>query len=425
MLFHSNSWAYCNFGQGVDDLKYLWYDANTSPVYHAGSNFWDQTQPIFTGPAWTAGTRTGLIDVGPYPGTFSLHLKQASPIWAGSFYLGPTRQASWIVGLWVYPINFSGQHTILVWQNSDDAPNYGSTFSLGITQDGHIQLMQSANPNINVAPAYFDPAHAGGVVVLTSDQVCAINVAPPTAGSLKGWTHISVVLSLQGAGTGSAKLYVNGCNDAQVSGLTVVAANLLTLMWLNPSGPDEICLSQYIVCDSTGTHNNSNVSQFATIQTPFPNSDAVAQWLSTAGSGYGAVNSNPGPGSNYIYLPSLANPNELFGITPASAVTQVVAVTLNLSLLAATQSVAGLFHVSGKAQYPITPSILPLVAGQITRQAISELNPWTGSTWNIADINSTTWGVRGISGIDEQMAQFFLEVIGQSGPAMCGGSYAY
>lgn len=432
MLVHSDSLAYCTFAKSA--LKRFWYDIRNTPVFTAGASWWDETRPFLSGPAWTGtGTLTGLIDVGPYPGTSSLHFKQATPLYAQSIYAGPNFKSSWIPGLWVYCKNFTTTHTILVWQNSVIAVNYGTVYSLGIRPDGKVVLNLSAGPNVNVDPASFDPQNKGGILQLVSNQAVTMNTIDPTPGSLRGWSHICCNANLLAGVAGNARLFINGCNDSFVSGQNYAGANLLTLMWNNPSGPDEICISQLIVNDNSGTNNNTQVSQYATMQVPFPNSDALAQWSSTQPTGYQAVDGNPGPGTEFISLPSLANPDELFGFPPVSNVPQVVGVAINLSMLAnSVQSVAGLYQVSGHSATPTPTIAVPSYGGfpvgvsdAWTQQAFSELNPWTGLPWTIADINAAKWGVRGISGINEEIGQSFLEVIGQTGPANCGGSYAY
>ena len=434
--------GYTDFGRS--DYKYLWahypFEFGT-PYYGARSNFWDPS--IGSGPGWSSGTRSGLIDSGPYPGTYSLHMQSADPIWYESAYMGvggSTTSTDFIVGMWLYPINIVGSKTFLVFLGNFAPPNLGQYFVIQARSDGKIVFSPSPGPNLNNNAGQFGvlstfahwPFPSDGSAPGVSVANIPINSGPPTPGSARGWTHMCMQIHFN-RGDGFVKLWINGCLDIQGSGLDLApGSNLITPCWASQDG-SELCVSQFVIQDTSGSQNNSNVSPFAAIQTVFPTSDVLNNW---SGGGYSQVNGNPGPNSSFVSLPSLASPDELFGFPALAASPQVLGVACNMALLAPTQQVAGIFQVPSKATVPITPNIAPPgappgwpsegVGTTWTRQAISEINPWTGAPWTIADISAAAWGVRGIAGISEQVYQYFLEVLWQTGPAQCGGgSYLY
>src|SRR5580692_4405764 len=100
--------SYCDFAHA--DLKTIipqFPPGFGSPNWGGRSGFWDPTKPV-GGPGWSGGSKSGLIDSGPYPGTSSLHLQGTAPIWYRCYYMGPARENDWIVAMWIYPINISG-----------------------------------------------------------------------------------------------------------------------------------------------------------------------------------------------------------------------------------------------------------------------------------------------------------------------------
>lgn len=423
-LRFTESFAYTDFNHVAS--KYMTPYAPPgfgTPPFHGGSNFWDPTKPV-GGPGWSSGSRSGSIDVGPYPGTSSLHMGATAPIWYRCAYMGPARENDWIVACWIYPINISGTHSFLLLQQNTDAPNYGTLFGMQVRDDGKIVLNPQPDNNANEFPALFDqpsffphwPTPTDGPAFAVSNTTIPINGTSPTPGSAKGWTHVCLQVHFDPAG-GFLKLWINGCLDLHGVNLNLpVGVNLITPVWESIDG-SELCISQFVICDTSGPDNNSNVSPFATIQTPFPVSDVVTGWSG----GFALVNGNPGPTPPGINLLTLATPDDLFGIAPVTAAPQVLGVSINFALTAPTQTVAGLVQVLSHISTQVGPSLGPVLDDQWTRQAITETNPFTGLPWTVADINAAAWGIRGLIGTNENVEQFFLEVLTQTGPAICGG----
>jgi hypothetical protein len=430
MLRFTDGCAYCDFPRA--SLKYVWAHhppGHGSPPWQGGANFWDPTLPN-GGPGWSSGTVSGSVDVGPYPGTSSIHLQGANPTWYRSAFMSTGEQFDFIVGCWIYPINIGGTKTFLLFQQNWQDPNYGSVFGVQIRNDGKIILNPQSNANANEFPADFDnpspfphwPQPGDPPSLGISNATIPINSAPPTPGSAKGWTHICVQVHFDPVLTqGYCKLWVNGCLDLNGSGLDLqVGPNLVTQTWSSSDG-SELCISQFVIQDTTGSYNNSNVSQFSQIQTIFPTSDVLTGWSG----GYSQVDGNPGPGGTYDTLTTLAAPDNLFGFPNMGATPIIVGVSMGMCLSAVSQTVAGLFKVGLHSSVP-TASLGPLTADQWTRQGITEVNPWTGLPWTVGDVNGTSWGIRGITGTGENLYQYFLEVLCQTGPAQCGGgSYSY
>ncbi len=446
-LLSANSWNYCDFARS--DKKTIQIAQNSGGHYvpSLGGAYWSLTTG---GP--TTGTKTGSIGPGPYPGTSSLHLQQSNPVWYACNYFGQSLNSNFIVGRWIYPMHITGTKTIIAWQEALNFPNYGQTFIVQIRSDGKVIIAPSidGNPNLNNfglgsapkfgAPAPFShfPGPSDGPTLGISNRTIPINTVAPTPGSTRGWTHISIQLHCSPTpGSASCKLYINGCLDLNGTGQTFNrGSNLITDIWDNASGPDELYTSQSIICDASGSYNNTNVSPFAVIRTVFPTSDVLTGWASTTGAGYTSVNDNPGPGTNNINLATLATPDELFGVPASVGSAGVLGVCLNICQNAPTQTMQGLLKKAGStvAVGLLKPvggptgdgsGTIANLSGLYTRQAISEVNPLTGNPWTDADINATAWGVRGVTGISEQVGQLFLEVVSQSGPAQCGGSYAW
>jgi hypothetical protein len=430
--------GYCDFTRA--DYKYQINDNTFVPTPR--SAFWPYPSAHF-GPAGpVSGSRAGSIDVGPYPGTFSLHMQATNPWWWRNWY-SPSPISDPIVAMWLYPMNISGTHTFLTYGNNLDYPNLGQSFVVQIRDDGKIIIAPSPNPNLFSSPQLFGvpdifphwPTITHGPNVGISTATLPINTAPPD-GTLKGWSHICLVLHYSPSiGQATAQLFVNGCLDLSGTSLNLTAApNLITPVWLSTDG-SELCVSQFVICDKSGSQNNTNVSPFAAIQTSFPTSNVTNDW---SGGGFSVVNSNPGPpASGYLTLTTLASPDELFGIAALSPVPQVLGVAVNLCVNGPGQTLAGLFKKATKTPVAITPYLAPTynntppaqigdTAGFWTRQSITELDPWTGKPWLIADISAAAWGMRGIVGTGEQVSQVFTETLWQTGPAQCGGgSYAY
>src|SRR5271170_4496788 len=98
MLRFTDSFAYTDWARAA--TKYLWaYRPSGPEFYQAGSNFWNLSAPN-GGPGWASGTNSGYVDVGPYPGTASLHMQSADPMWYRSAYMGPSPGFDWFVGMW-------------------------------------------------------------------------------------------------------------------------------------------------------------------------------------------------------------------------------------------------------------------------------------------------------------------------------------
>ncbi len=430
MLRDTDSFAYTDFSHA--DLKTIipqFPPGFGAPNWGPRSGYWDPTKPV-GGPGWSGGSKSGLIDSGPYPGTYSLHMQGAAPIWYRCYYMGPTRGDDWIVARWIYPINIVGTKSFVLFQQNTNSPNFSTVFGMQVRDDGKIVLNPQDNSNCNFFPALFDspsffqhwPTPTDGPAFAVSNATIPINTTGPTPGSAKGWTHVCLQVHFDPVvGGGRLKLWINGCLD--LSGATLnmpIGANLITDTWNSTDG-SELCSSQIVICDPSGPYNNSNVSQFATIQTVFPTSDVTTGWSG----GYALVNSNPGPTPPGVNLITLATPDDLFGIPPLPATPQVLGVNLNMAMTAPTQTATGAFQVSGHIAVQINPTLDPLIGSPWTRQSITETNPFTGTPWTIDDINAAAWGMRGIAGTGTNVQQFFLEVLTQTGPATCGGSYSY
>ena len=311
-----------------------------------------------------------------------------------------------------------------------------------IRDDGKVIVGPSPNPNLFANPQLFGvPAPWAHWPTVTDPPTLAIstgnitlNTAPPTPGSATGWSHLCLVVHYSPTlGDASVQFYLNGCLDMSGTGLNLTAgANMITPTWFG-NDSSELCISQFIICDKAGSVNNTNVSQFAQIQTVFPSSDVLTGWSG----GYALVDGNPGPGLTFITLPSLAQPDNLFGIPPLSATPQVLGVATSMCISGPGQTLTGLFKKFGKIAYSLTPPLSPLaytvppsqtgnISGFYTRQTFLEIDPWTSAPLLISDINAAAWGLRGLIGTGEDVSQYFLEVLCQTGPAVCGGgSYAY
>jgi hypothetical protein len=302
--------------------------------------------------------------------------------------------------------------------------------SLAILPSGKLQVWNSAGPNVNVAANMFDPAYSGGfppnvgVILFTSNRACPMNTSAPTPGDPTGWTHVCLKGDLRGAPqTGKVQLFINGCPDNFATG-NFTGGNLLTRMWHNETGPDEIYQSQFLVSDSAGPDNTSNISQFARIITLFPTSDVLTGWSA----GFAGVDANPGPPAGLgAGLSTLTSPYDIFGFPSGGSAyqSQVPAVALNMSLKApSAQTIAGIV----KNGSPFATATLAALqnTGFGTLQGIMEREPLSSGFWTKALVDACQFGFAGISGTGEFVNQHFLEILTQQGIARCGASaYAY
>ncbi len=378
----------------------------------------------------TPHTLTGSIDAGPFPGTFGKRFNEAygPPDFFGNTGWGQyvdmgaftgTGEQVWIVGMWVMPHAITSRQTFFIMETGSSA-----TIQVNINAAGKIELTSPGDqPRMNTLAS-------GPRGFITS------NFALP----MDEWTHVGFRVDCAPAIGGSSMIiYINGCPDAMRFGMNLssgLPGRYAALVWQAPMGASQsITISQWRINDIHGDLNNSAVDPSEQGLVIFPTSDVVNGWTpNTGGSNFSHVNNPAGPNSgSYISLPSLASPDQLFGIDPLLTSDKNIALCLNAATLKATgsQTLQALMSQGASRFLLGSPfSSLALTSPSnvfgITTQAPVELNPFTGLPWDDADISADAFGFRGLTGTNERVEQFFLEKVWRPSKVSCGtSSYSY
>ncbi len=355
-------------------------------------------------------TFTGSIAAGPFAGTFGkvFQVAAGSPDFVGNtgwnqLYELPARD-TWIVAMWIKPSNITSRQTF---------------FSLATAGD----LSNPLTLHINAAGKLEWDAQPGRIRM--NQLVGVIHHASNASIPMDQWTHICVRITTPVATGGcNFTLWINGAIDTTVSGLTLAAMPVLaTLDWqVAVAGVASIELSQIVVCDVTGSVNNTNVQPSSRIATYFPASDvANGGWTPfVAGPNFAMVNSTTGPGGNYVTLSALTFPDELFGLSPLATADVNLGLAVNIASVRSGAATLQALMRQGATKYLIgSPITAP--AATLTYQSIAETNPATGLPWKDSDISANAWGMRGLTGTGEKVQQWFIEKLIAGGI----GSYSY
>ena len=393
----------------------------------AWSNFTNSTYKYTAGSGFFGGsgggpTLTGSIDPGPFTNTKGITFKVAAGSadgagntgWLQAVDLGSTED-TWIAAMWIMPQNLTSRQSFFAFI-SHEPPNRLPAMVLHLNAALKLEMNSQNSGAGSVAQPHMN--------TLVADLVATSNYTFPQG----VWTHICIRCQFLNATNGRVQLWVNGSLDTDVSGINIgptTAVSQAWLVWQNPvSNPAQITMSQIVVCDINGSINNTRVSPSTTITTIFPSSDvANGGWTpASAGSNFSQVDNTNGPSvGSYVTLPSLAFPDELFGIPALSTTDRNIALVANICSVGTGAPTLQALVQQSATKYLLGAPITSPASAALTFQGIAETNPATGAAWKDPDISADAFGFRGITGTGENVEQFFLEKVWISGI----GSYSY
>jgi hypothetical protein len=394
--------AYCDFlGSQYKYNTLNWAGSNPCSDWFSGS----------------PGTLTGLIDAGPFASTYGITFQQATGTpdffgntgWHQVAQLGTSSSNIWILSMWVKPENITSRQTFFAFLGATGPPNETGVLALHLNGNNYLEL-NTVGSNVRMNTIHGDLA------------ATSINQIPNGQ-----WTHLCIYGNfVTRALGGRIKLWVNGSLDTDVAVPVAFAGasapvNQAGLLWQN-TGAAQITLSQIVVADGLGAVNNSQFFPSTQIATAFPIGDVSTGWTPSSGSqGYLMVNENPGPDgdSTYISLPSLSFPEELFSFPATSSGGIILGVAGNVCVKGASQTLQALQKRAGVSN--VLGNVLTAPAAYQTQQGIADVDPATLEAWTDAHINASSWGVRGLTGINERVSQYYLEKVW----ATPLGSYSY
>lgn len=367
---------------------------------------------FFNGDTVGMGILSGNIITGPYPGNKGIEFVRAEATppdglgntgWFQGYNL-PGGASNWICAMHVRPVSVTGRQTFF-WLSALEPPNFLGNMCLAVNGSGQLEVI-----------------HFTGDIQMNTlgfTNVASVATLPDST-----WTHICVrYIAATGPSNGRITIWINGNLDTDRTGLNLNSSTKISqayLVWQSNAITTKMGIANLVICDDQGTVNNTQIPATTQIRTFNGSSDIDnGNWTPhPSGPNFSCVDVLSGPGSTYIDITNLTNPDELFGIPFFDDGGTVMGLNSSFTMANGPGDIKPLVKIAGN-KYVIGPALTANVQANVN--ALTESSPATGQPWTDREITGAAWGCRANSGVSEKVYQAFWEKVWYSG----GGPYTF